>query len=104
LLHLTTRQVRRLVRRIKEHGDQGLIHRLRGRPSKLRLEGELRQKVLAEYRRLYQGFGPTFACFLESAAFSQFALGFGAWEYRRKKGPRFHQRGSLTEGLLLWRQ
>jgi len=62
LLRLTTRQVRRLVRRIQEHGDQGLIHRLRGRPSNRRLVGELRPKVLAEYRRLYQGFGPTFAC------------------------------------------
>jgi transposase len=62
LLRLTTRQVRRLVRRIEEQGDQGLIHRLRSRPSNRRLPGELRQKVLAEYRRLYQGFGPTFAC------------------------------------------
>jgi transposase len=62
LLRLTTRQVRRLVRRIEEQGDQGLIHRLRGRPSNRRLAGELRQKVLAEYQRVYQGFGPTFAC------------------------------------------
>jgi hypothetical protein len=34
-----------------------LIHRLRGWPSNWRLEGELRQLVLSEYRRLYQGFG-----------------------------------------------
>ena len=27
LLRLTTRQVRRLVRRLQEQGDQGLIHR-----------------------------------------------------------------------------
>ena len=62
LLRLTTRQVRRLVRRIEEHGDQGLIHRLRGRPSNRRLPVELRQQVLAEYRRQYLGFGPTLAC------------------------------------------
>jgi transposase len=62
LLRLTTRQVRRLVRRIEEHGDQGLIHRLRGRPSNRRLRIELREQVLAEYRKQYQGFGPTFAC------------------------------------------
>src|SRR5688500_8245056 len=62
LLRLTTRQVRRLVRRIEEHGDQGLIHRLRGQPSNRRLAAELRQRVLAEYRRVYEGFGPTFAC------------------------------------------
>jgi transposase len=61
LLRLTTRQVRRLVRRIEDLGDQGLIHRSRGRPSNRRLPAELRQKVLAEYRRSYQGFGPTLA-------------------------------------------
>ena len=62
LLRVTTRQVRRLLRRIEEQGDQGLIHRLRGRRSNRALPAELRQKVLAEYRRLYEGFGPTFAC------------------------------------------
>lgn len=62
LLRLTTRQVRRLLRNLEVHGDQGLIHRLRGQPSNRRLPGELRQRVLAEYRQSYQGFGPTFAC------------------------------------------
>ena len=61
LLRLTTRQVRRLVRRIEDSGDQGLIHRLRGRPSNRRLPAELRQQVLAEYQRCYWGFGPTLA-------------------------------------------
>jgi hypothetical protein len=36
LLRLTTRQVRRLVRRLEEQGDQGLIHRLRGRAAEAR--------------------------------------------------------------------
>src|SRR5215467_10122479 len=61
LLRLSVRQVRRLVKRIKAGGDQGLIHRLRGRASNRRLDGELRQKVLAEYRRCYADFGPTLA-------------------------------------------
>ena len=55
LLRLTTRQVRRLVQRLQEHGDQGLIHRLRGQPSNRRSPRELRQRVLAEYRQSYQG-------------------------------------------------
>src|SRR5262245_22475064 len=62
LLRLTPRQVRRLVRRLHEHGDQGILHRLRGRSSNRCLPAELRQQVLAEYRQSYQGFGPTFAC------------------------------------------
>jgi transposase len=61
LLKLTTRQVRRLVRRLDKQGDQGLVHGLRGQPSNHRLATELRQKVLAEYRRCYAGFGPTLA-------------------------------------------
>jgi transposase len=61
LLRLTVRQIRRLVRRLEASGDQGLIHRLRGRPSNRGLDEELRQKVLAEYERCYQGFGPTLA-------------------------------------------
>jgi transposase len=61
LLGISTRQVRRLVRRLEEAGDQGLIHRLRGRTSNRRLAAEVRQKVLAEYQRLYAGFGPTLA-------------------------------------------
>src|SRR5262245_66128632 len=46
LLRLTTRQVRRLVRRLQEQGDQGLIHRLRGRESNRRLPAELRQQEI----------------------------------------------------------
>jgi transposase len=61
LLRLSTRQVRRLVRRIEESGDQGLIHRLRGRTSNRALPVELRQKVLAEYQSRYPDFGPTLA-------------------------------------------
>src|ERR1700687_1971027 len=61
LLRLTTRQVRRLARRIEASGDQGLVHRLRGQASNRRLSAELRQKVVAEYQRCYQGFGPTLA-------------------------------------------
>ena len=50
LLRLTTRQVRRLVRRLQEHGDQGLIHRLRGQPSNRGSPTELRQRVLGGFR------------------------------------------------------
>ena len=33
LLGLSTRQVRRLLARLKDEGDAGVIHKLRGRPS-----------------------------------------------------------------------
>jgi len=61
LLRLSVRQVRRLVGRLKESGDRGIVHRLRGRPGNRKLPVELRHKALTEYQRCYQGFGPTLA-------------------------------------------
>ncbi|MDF0650497.1 MAG: helix-turn-helix domain-containing protein [Nitrospira sp.] len=37
LLGLTARQVRRLLRRVEQEGDQGLVHRARGKPSNRRI-------------------------------------------------------------------
>jgi hypothetical protein len=61
LLRLSTRQVRRLRRRLEAEGDQAVVHRLRGRPSNRRIGDAPRQKILAAYRRDYPDFGPTFA-------------------------------------------
>jgi hypothetical protein len=44
-MKLTIRQVRRLRRRYEQAGVEGLIHRLRGRPSNRRLPAALRQRV-----------------------------------------------------------
>lgn len=93
LLRLTTRQVRRLVRRIEEQGDRGLIHRLRGRPSNRRLPVEFREQVLEEYRRQFQGFGPTFAseklaelglC-VSHDSLRRWLMAAGLWQSQRKR-------------------
>ncbi len=60
-LHLSDRQVRRLLLRIAKHGDQAVVHGLRGRPSNRRLARGLEQKVLARVRQRYRDFGPTLA-------------------------------------------
>ncbi len=61
LFDLTTRQVRRLLRRLQQGGDAALVHRLRGRPSNHRLDAKLRRRVLQVYRKDFPDFGPTFA-------------------------------------------
>ena len=61
LLGLSERQVRRLVKRYREQGDAGLIHRSRGRPSNRTLPNKLRTQVMKRVRKRYQGFGPTLA-------------------------------------------
>ncbi|MCE5278393.1 MAG: ISNCY family transposase [Planctomycetaceae bacterium] len=61
LLDLTTRQVRRIQRRLKAAGDIGIVHGLRGRASNARKSDDLRCAVLSAYRQNYPDFGPTLA-------------------------------------------
>jgi len=58
---LSTRQMRRLMRRIQQEGDRGILHRQRGQPSNRRLAERVRQKVLCLYQQHYGDFGPTLA-------------------------------------------
>ncbi len=61
LLGLSTRQVRRLVRRVRAEGTRGVIHRSRGRPSNRRTAQATRARVLKLCSSTYGGFGPTLA-------------------------------------------
>jgi hypothetical protein len=60
-LGLSTRQVRRLLGRIRCEGDRGLIHRLRGQPSNRKLAVEIQESAIDLVRRRYADFGPTLA-------------------------------------------
>ena len=60
-LKISDRQVRRMLLRIREHGDGALVHGLRGRPSNRKLAARLEQKVLARVGQRYADFGPTLA-------------------------------------------
>ncbi len=60
LLAVSIRQIKRLVRRVKEESDKGIVHRSRGKPSHNIKSGELRQKTLALCKGIYSGFNPTF--------------------------------------------
>jgi transposase len=58
-VHLTERHLYRLLRRYRDEGDRGLIHRLRGRRSNLAYAAEARTKAVRLYRELYSDYGPT---------------------------------------------
>ena len=62
LLEVSYRQARRLRRRYRDHGDAGLVHRLRGRPSNRGCDQALRESAVALYRKHYSDFGATLAC------------------------------------------
>src|SRR5436305_6312685 len=93
LLGLSTRQVRRLQRKLQAGGDGALRHGLRGRPSSPQARPGLRRDVLAAYRARYADFGPTFAS--EKLAEEGLAVGpqclrrwllaEGLWQRRRRR-------------------
>src|SRR5512145_3164327 len=61
LLGLTARQVRRLLQRVRQEGDQGLGHRGRGKPSNRRIAEPVKAQALTLYDMRYGDFGPTLA-------------------------------------------
>jgi len=61
VLDLSTRQIRRISRRVIAEGDRGIIHRSRGKASNRKFSDEFKDKVVKIYSAEYKGFGPTFA-------------------------------------------
>lgn len=57
-LGLTTRQIRRLVARLREGGPRGLVSRRRAKPSNNRLDAVTAKRALAIIRDCYADFGP----------------------------------------------
>ncbi len=56
LLGLSDRQVRRLVKRVRAEGDDGICHRARGRPSNHRIPKRVKARALQLFREEYGDF------------------------------------------------
>jgi hypothetical protein len=61
LLSISTRQVRRLVRRYKQYGAKGVIHQLRGKVNCRKFKDGYKQKIIGIYLRRYKDFGASLA-------------------------------------------
>lgn len=61
ILDLSDRQVRRIVRRVRQEGERGVIHRSRGCKGSRCIDEAVRKKILELYRQRYEGFGPLLA-------------------------------------------
>jgi len=61
ILHLCTRQIKRLLKRYKKQGAVGLISKHRGRKGNNRLSENMKKQGLSLLKTKYQGFGPTLA-------------------------------------------
>jgi transposase len=90
---LSTRQIRRIQRKLEEQGDAALVHGLRGQPSNRRFEAAFHQQVLTAYRQQFAGFGPTFACeklaelglVLSPDTLRRWLIEEGLWQRRRQR-------------------
>jgi transposase len=61
-LGISVRQVKRLLRALKKRGDKVVIHGLRGRPSKRKIDEKLEEEAVKILSApVYKGFGPTLA-------------------------------------------
>src|SRR5260370_12290769 len=59
---VSERQVRRMLRSLKERGDKAIIHAGGGRPSNRKLAMEVEQRAIEILSQdVYRGFGPTLA-------------------------------------------
>jgi Helix-turn-helix domain len=99
-LGLTTRQVRRLVRRYEQQGPVGLISRLRDRPSNRRLKSETAEHAFGILRSEYADFGPTLAAEklrerhgvdLAVETVRSLMVAGGLWVPRRLRAPKIQQ-------------
>ena len=61
ILGISTRQLRRLMRRLETEGPRGVGSKRRGKPSNRRRPKAFREQVLELVRTLYADFGPTLA-------------------------------------------
>jgi hypothetical protein len=112
LAELSYRQAKRAYARYRDEGDQGLVHRLRGRASNRGSDLGLRERVLEFYRERYADFGPTLAAeYLASEhqivlgveTLREWLIAAGLWQAKRKRGkhrrwrPRKEHAGELVQ-------
>ncbi|WP_322093918.1 ISNCY family transposase [Paraburkholderia bannensis] len=99
-LDLTTRQIRRLVARFREHGPEGLVSRKRSMPGNNRLDGATADRALSIIRERYADFGPTLAaeklheCHgirLAKETVRKLMMAAGLWVPRRQRPPKVYQ-------------
>nr|WP_223217217.1 ISNCY family transposase [Rhizobium cauense] len=99
VLDLSTRQVRRLLDRIRTDGAASIRHQAIGRPSNNRISSGVRDYVLSIVRERYSDFGPTLAAekLLEEHGVTvsretlrKWMSGAGIW-FSRKQRRTFHQ-------------
>lgn len=99
-LGIGVRQVKRLVRAWRTHGDAGLVSRQRGRPSHRRMSEALRLRIGGLLAGKYAGFGATLAAEklttiegiqVSAETVRQLQIALGLWRPKRRRARRVFQ-------------
>lgn len=94
ILGISTRQIKRLKKKVREEGENGVIHKLKGRESNHRLEEVLKQKALQHIRDSYRDFKPILASeklekyhgiHLNSQTTRRWMVAAGLWRERKQR-------------------
>jgi DNA-binding Lrp family transcriptional regulator len=104
-LGVSSRWIRALLQRIKQEGDRGVIHRLRGRPSNRKLSAMLRQRILQRFAaqkraKQWHDYGPTLAAeelarddqlVVSKETLRQWLIASKLWKPHRARAERVHR-------------
>jgi transposase len=99
-LGLSLRQVKRLCKRLKEKGIEGLAHQSRGRPSPKKISSRTTEEVLELIRRDYHDFGPQLIkeqleernhIRLSRETIRTLIIKEGIWEVKKRKPSHYFQ-------------
>lgn len=113
-LGISERWVREMVRRVRKRGDRAVVHGLRGRPSRRRIGGKVRQRAVELYRSEYGDFGPTLAAeylaerhgiTISKETLRTWLLQAGAWKAKPRRVKQVHAwrpRRSCRGELVQW--
>jgi transposase len=112
-LKLSTRWVKKLVKRLRENGDGSVLHGLKGRPSNRKIAGKTERKATGLIRRHYRDYGPTQAAevlasehgvVVSRETVRKWMCGAKLWRPKRAKLKRVHgwrarreRRGELVQ-------
>jgi transposase len=100
ILHLSTRQIKRLLKRYRKQGAAGLISKHRGRKAANRMSESVKKESLNLLKTKYQGFGPTLAheklvekdkLQLSAESVRKLMIEEGLWKPRKLKKVVTHQ-------------
>jgi len=112
-LDLSYRQTKRITKRVKEEGDKGIVHRLRGQPSKRRIADKIKDKIISLYRGKYKGFGPTLAAEklfeiekikISDETVRNWLIKEGLWQRKRKRKEhrKWRERKAYFGEMIQW--